>query len=125
MCGNCFDAILQLNKWSLEKQTGWWNSANALTAILDFSSRTGKLKQIVIYSIWFKCSLYFDVYFKLICVLRFKDISIRYRYTFDKNKHKHFCNDYLDDSGWWGLAWVAAFDLTNETRYLNAAEIRC
>ncbi|HEY1501890.1 MAG TPA: glycoside hydrolase family 76 protein [Acidobacteriaceae bacterium] len=32
-----------------------------------------------------------------------------------------FLNKYYDDEGWWALAWIDVFDLTGETRYLQAA----
>jgi predicted alpha-1,6-mannanase (GH76 family) len=77
------------------KSTGWWNAANALTAVVAYTKLTGDTTYEGVISTTF---------------------------TAAQRQHANFINDYYDDNAWWALAWIAAFDLTRNTRYLQAAK---
>jgi predicted alpha-1,6-mannanase (GH76 family) len=88
-----------LQRWysrrtGLWKTTGWWNSANALTAVIRYVQHSGDRSYLGVVE-----------------------------NTFSKAQRRNagFINEFFDDNLWWALAWVAARDLTGEERYLAAA----
>ncbi|MFC0107681.1 glycoside hydrolase family 76 protein [Kibdelosporangium aridum] len=79
-------------KTGLYDTTNWWNAANAFNAEIDLS-RQQRL-----------------------------DIGARHAaITYDRNIEGGFFNSYYDDEGWWALAWINAYDLTKDKRYLATA----
>ncbi|AJE43987.1 glycoside hydrolase family 76 protein [Streptomyces nodosus] len=86
-------------------RSSWWNSAVALTAVVDYAQHTGR-----------------------------HDYDWAVARTFEQNNgvfpaggrssdpvEGHFISRAVDDAGWWAVAWVAAYDHTHERRYLDEA----
>ena len=78
------------------RTTGWWNAANALTAVISYIQRTGDRRYAAVIDRTFRAA---------------------------GRRHRDFIVRFFDDNGWWGLAWIAAYDLTGERRYLDAAQV--
>ncbi|MGW7682649.1 glycoside hydrolase family 76 protein [Kribbella sp. NPDC054772] len=85
--------------------SSWWNSAVALQTIGDYMQRTGDRRYLG-----------------------------QLDNTFEKDKGKfpagvlsgdellgNFTSRAIDDSEWWGLTWVQAYDLTKNPKYLDMA----
>jgi predicted alpha-1,6-mannanase (GH76 family) len=85
--------------------SSWWNSAVALRTVIDYTARTGD--QTYLWTV---------------------------RRTFDVNRvafppgarssdavDGDFISRAIDDSAWWALTWIAAYDLTHDPAYLDEA----
>jgi hypothetical protein len=77
----CVEHLQQWYNWTtgLWTSTGWWNAANCLEALIDYSRIT-------------KTTIYHNVITN----------------TFTKNESGQFLNQYYDDEQWWALTWIKA-----------------
>ena len=94
------DAVQTLQGWyapstGLYQTTGWWNSANAITVLVDYSRVSGSTQYNAILANTFATA---------------------------QKTNPGFINKYYDDEGWWALAWIDAYDLTHDKTYLSMAE---
>ena len=90
--------IVKLQTWytqstGLWQTTGWWNAANAVTVLVEYSRLSGSSQYLP-----------------------------AVQNAFTVNSGGGFINNYYDDEGWWALAWIAAYDQTGNTNYLSMAE---
>jgi len=75
--------------------TGWWNSANAITVLVNSMRVSGSTKYAPI---------------------------VANTFAEAQRTRAGFLNEYYDDEGWWALAWIDAYDLTKKPQYLAMAE---
>jgi hypothetical protein len=91
-----------------DSEDGWWYmTPSAMMTLIDFMTRTGH-----------RC------YAWVIADVFNKNRGELYQENGRPAKPGHeadFKNVFIDDSGWWGLAWVRAYDFTSDSRYLDAA----
>jgi predicted alpha-1,6-mannanase (GH76 family) len=97
---NATYAVQTLQTWyepssGLYRTTGWWNSANAITALVDYA----RVSQSTQYS-----------------------ALLANTFTAAQKTSPGFLNKYYDDEGWWALAWIDAYDLTQNKDYLSMAK---
>jgi predicted alpha-1,6-mannanase (GH76 family) len=77
--------------------TGWWNAANAITLLVNYSRVTGTTQYL-------------------------SAVSNTYANANAANGSQNFITSANDDEGWWALAWIDAYDLTQNRSYLKTAE---
>ncbi|HTL88768.1 MAG TPA: glycoside hydrolase family 76 protein [Leptolyngbya sp.] len=79
----------------LWEQANWWNAANALEATIEYSRLTD--------SVTYRGDIFNTFY--------------------QKPRYANFINPWFrDDDGWWAIAWIKAYDLTGEKKYLDQAK---
>ncbi|MCJ1475254.1 hypothetical protein MMC13_003916 [Lambiella insularis] len=133
---NALASLAVLQNWyntssGLWDTTGWWNSANCLTVLADFAALNPVAAAIAK-----------DVFANTLsrgqaCSLQMTKIIHNYiPVSFHWGQQplspsglsepsiiqpKGFLNDYYDDEGWWALAWIRVFDVTQNSTYLLVA----
>ncbi|WP_233581593.1 glycoside hydrolase family 76 protein [Acidipila sp. EB88] len=99
-----------LERTGLYTSTGWWNSANAITVLDDFMQVTGSRQYLPVLAHTFAQAQ--------IVVPKTEQIGDLKEMTGAPG----FLNTYYDDEGWWALAWIGAYDVSGEARYLGMAQ---
>lgn len=99
-----------LPQTGLYQTTGWWNSANAITALTGLMHASGSHTYAQVLANTFTQAQ--------ITVPKQQQTGPLTKMT----GFPGFLNDYYDDEGWWALAWIDAYDVTGEQRYLGMAE---
>jgi predicted alpha-1,6-mannanase (GH76 family) len=95
--------VQQMQNWYLQASglyqtpTGWWNTANAITVLVDYSRATNTTQYM-------------------------SAVANTFAKANAANSSTNFITSANDDEGWWALAWMDAYDLTNNAAYLTMAQ---
>ena len=97
------DGMQQMQNWYVQSSglyqtpTGWWNAANAITVLVDYSRATNTTTYL-------------------------SAVSNTFTNANKANGSSNFITSANDDEGWWALAWMDAYDLTKNAAYLTMAQ---
>jgi len=93
----------------------WWNSANAITAVIDYMAVTGDRSYLgpVVENTFRRAPRTRRPVYR-------RRVS-RSRPLLRSGNYPGFINAFYDDEVWWALAWIGAYDLTGDASYLAAA----
>lgn len=95
--------VQQMQNWYVQGSglyqtpTGWWNAANSITVLVDYSRATDSTQYL-------------------------SAVSNTFANANTANGSTNFITSANDDEGWWALAWMDAYDLTNNPAYLTMAQ---
>jgi len=87
--------------------SSWWNSAVAVTTLMDWMKRTGRADHRWIVDRTFTVN----------------KVAFPAGARSSDPIEGDFISRAIDDAGWWGLAWLRAYDLTGDVKYRNEAVI--
>ncbi|KAH8879954.1 family 76 glycoside hydrolase [Thozetella sp. PMI_491] len=87
--------------------SSWWNSAVAVTSLIDYMKRSGDKQYQWVVDRTFEVN-------KGVFAAGVKSTDAI---------EGDFISRAIDDVLWWGIAWSAAYDLTGDVKYLNEAKI--
>jgi|ERR1022692_213278 predicted alpha-1,6-mannanase (GH76 family) len=104
----------------------WWNSANAIAALIDYMSTTGDKTYLSVVDNTFSkaqgtYTVIIDSQINLPSPPFGPGGSIPT--SAHKEQYTNFLNRHYDDEGWWALTWIKAYDLTLDPKYLDMAVI--
>lgn len=89
--------------------TYWWQGATVLTSFNDIAYLDDNIKSVY-NSVW-------DNTYKNAAENK------PYYWRLKRDDESSFSTSYLDDNGWWALAWLGAWDNTGRDEYLNEAKL--
>ena len=123
-CGRAADTgAITCTQWARTR----WNAANrteaAATAMMAiYDNGTGHFRG----ASWWGSAVALAGIIRNIEVTHMASYRYAISNTYDRNvgaARGHFRNEYSDDTGWWAMAWLDAYDLTGDRRYLDTARI--
>jgi hypothetical protein len=85
--------------------SSWWNSAVAITTVADWMKRTGRT----------------DYRWAVDRTFEVNKVAFPAGVRSSDPIEGHFISRAIDDAAWWGIAWVQAYDLTGDPKYLTEA----